>query len=310
MEDFFSALLRGIVGLFVSNIQHEQNLTDWSRQNQYNEMQYMQHGSPAARAKELGEAGLSDAAIGQALSGGSSSATMLASAPLQPNNISEALNSAFTNINATEKLPHEIRELEAEVDLKGAQANLTKAQTRVYRRMADSIVNEAQWKADKAYWESVEKFNDVNMQLLEEEKRKLENLSLEIDNYIKDGQSTWLIKQVELNVQKTAAEIGLTEEQTKLATANAAYFIGNCKVIEELSDVRKQQAATAQFYNKIIEKYGVPYEVIKDGAQAVGQVLQTALSVFNVGNMFRLPDASGIKLNPKTTNGQWFTPYE
>ena len=88
MEEFFSALLKGIVGLFVSSVQHEQNLTDWSRQNEYNEMQYIKHGSPSARANEMHEAGLSDAAIGQALSGGSSNATMLSSAPLQPNNIS------------------------------------------------------------------------------------------------------------------------------------------------------------------------------------------------------------------------------
>ena len=79
MNEFFASLISGVVSLFMQNKmnekQHAQNISDWQMQNQYNERMYNNYNSPVARAEQLGDAGLSDAAIGQALSGFNGSGT-------------------------------------------------------------------------------------------------------------------------------------------------------------------------------------------------------------------------------------------
>ena len=230
MEAFFSALISGIIGLFISDQQHRQNISDWQMQNNYNENMYNEYNSPSARVEQLKNAGLSDAAIGQALSGFSGSGTSIASAPIQPNNISDSLSSIFGNINDTMRVGNETKLNYEEIKLKGLEQGLKGNELKLFEKTFNAL-------AKKPYLENSliknEAFNyemDSNLKesqynLNEALKNKygVETDLLEIERYINSGTKSAKIRYIENQVRLQQSELNLNDAQIKNLTANIEF---------------------------------------------------------------------------------------
>lgn len=98
MAGISGAIAQLIGGLLAAYMQGDLNRKAVEETNLYNEEMYNEHMHPVARAKELKLAGLSDSAIGQALSGAGSGTSLNLNS--QPNQAPDIMNSILGALNA------------------------------------------------------------------------------------------------------------------------------------------------------------------------------------------------------------------
>lgn len=279
MNEFFASLISGVVSLFMQNKmnerQHVQNISDWQMQNEYNEQMYNNYNSPVARAEQLSNAGLSDAAIGQALSGFNGSGTAIQSSPLQPTNIAEMFSSIFGNVNDTMRLGNETALNKSEIRLKGVENGLKGKELEYWEKAFDDIIKKP-WFENQRIAAETYLINEQGFG------QNIENSINDLEYKVQQATKDIRIDTIKLQFNKVASEIGLNEAQKQQAYANTLYLIAKIEEINQLKDVREREAAEARFYKDIIEKIGVPYGVVKDAADLGKDIIKSIFDMFGI----------------------------
>lgn len=257
METFLSLLIQGALSLFGVAAQHELNREDWAAQNEYNETMYNKYNAPVARMEQLKNAGLSDSAIGQALSGSNGSSTMVSSAPIQPTNIMDA-------ISGFGQLTNENQRVKNETDLKIANIDEIKQNIKKLAKETDRI------EAEK------EKIN-ADTQLTEQEKKDLMN-RIEVYEYSMEN-------------LKTASDT----ELRKITRETQKAYYDMRKALHE-NNVSAYDELAAKYKAGFLRKFHVPFDsdskfvmqIIKD---IFGMMNDGILPEFGIMNNDSLDDS-------------------
>lgn len=303
MEKFIASLISGVLMLFG---QKKLNEDVWDKQNEYNELMYQKYNSPTAQSQELKKAGLSDSAIGQALSGYNGQSLDITSSPLQPANIMESLSGVAGLNNDEARLKLEEKNTESNVKLNkaliekyGVEAGLTGKQLDYWTDAFQELVKQPWFENQKIA---------ADIYRLEGETWKLNTDAmlndLEYKYKIKFNEESLkhidlLNQELEKNIEKIASDIGLNEVQKKYLAANIAYLYCEAAAITQLDDVRKKDAAEARYYMDLLEKSGKPYDVKlnrwKIGTDILNSVIKAAGLAVGFGKLGFKPNPIGFK---------------
>ena len=279
MEQFFAALISGVMSYFASNQlqdkQHTQNIGDWQMQNRYNEQMYNEYNSPKARAEQLAEAGMSDAGIGSALSGFNGSGTSIVSSPMQPTNIGDMFSQMFGSINDTMRLGNESAKNRADIEQIGIENGIKGKELDYWMVAFDDICKKPFYENEKLAAETYLKYEEA---FTENIKSQTADLELKIKNEGKED----LIKQIHQQVEINASQIGLNSAEAKQAETNCLWLAAKVEEINDLKDVRQKEAAEAKFYKELLEKLGIPYQTLKDAADLGTKIFDSITDIFGL----------------------------
>lgn len=279
METFIASF---IVGLMAAAMQHQSNASDFGMQNQYNERMWNLHSSPMARADELRQAGLSDSAIAQALTGYTGAGTTLQSAPMQPTDIMSHLYDLLGSANETKKTASDIKFNDASIEKMGVEAGYTGAQLKVYEATSKYLIERAGIENDFIKSGIRKNRAEASKSEAEADKIRLDARYQEIENYIKENTADDEIQKIKNEIKQQNKNFKLTDAQIDSLLANAAYMYEEAEALNILDDVKEKEAAEARFYEKFLQEYGVPYDVVKDVADTGVRVLDSVLGIFGI----------------------------
>lgn len=316
MEMTFWQYLLASLGVVAA--QEGVNLFNMDHQNAHNLEVYEQYNTPIAQAKQLKDAGVSDAGIGQALTGHQGASIDLTSAPMQPNNMTDAINSMTNMFNDTRRLDNEttynkaaVANLFQDFEIKGWKLKECAA-------TFDNLVNKSFFEVEKLKSDiDVNKSDiDVNKSVIDvnnADKTLKENQSelVSHESLIKEVESIYAVEFNEQQLEhlrklndelgeKIAliqSQLGLNKTQAAMFRANIVYLMAEATAIGEMKDVRKREAAESRFYNQFLEQHGKPYEVRlnrwKMGTQIFGDTIKAVGMAFGIASM-RTPKMTPI----------------
>lgn len=288
-QAIIQAFLNGLQSMYINDYQHKQSIGDWNMQNNYNENMYNQYNSPVARAKQLSDAGLSDAAIGAALSGFNGSGTQIASAPMNPTNTSGILADVFGALNNTmlsnseTRLNNSNRRLNfVELAKRATEVGINFYNLKLLKKTLPALCDKPTLENDVLRGNIQNLIADYNLKNSQRRSTELDTQLKEIDRYIKEGTKNTQIEEIENRVKLQQQQFGLNDMQVKNITANIVYIKAQTDVINETKNVRKKEALEAEFYSNFLSKYGIPFNDAKDAILKGVNLIGSLFKIFGI----------------------------
>lgn len=293
------------------------NLFNMDKQNTHNLDVYEKYNTPLAQAEQLKAAGVSDAGIGQALTGHQGASIDLTSAPMQPNNMTDAINSMTNMFNDTRRVENEttynkaavanlfqdfeikgwkLKECEATFDnlvnksffdVEKLKSDIDKNKSDIKKNESDIAVNESQVEVNKA--EETLKKNQADLVSHEALIKEIESIYTVEFNDQQLEHLRKLNEELDGKIELIQSQLGLDKAQAAMFRANIVYLMAEATAIGEMKDVRKREAAEARFYNQFLVDHGKPYEVRlnrwKIGTEIFGSTIKAVGMAFGIASM-------------------------
>lgn len=284
------AALAGLASIFTQGKMNENNMLQSNKQtmdmtNQINQNQYDLYNSPTARADALRKAGLSDAAIGAALSGYSGqSGITLTSQPLQPTSVGSTISDLFSSLTGIGDLERKKGETKSNIALNEVQIKKLGIEAGLKGRELDLFNETFQNMVTKSLLENEVLASEYNLNEALRKNADADEQLKKIEFYVQSGTMDSRIEEINNKVKLQQSQLKLNDAQIKQITANIALLEAQADAINDLKDERERQSAEARFYKQFLDEHDIPYDVLDDIIKHGSEILSAILNVFNISS--------------------------